>query len=100
MKAVSSSNSLPPIRSTDLARALSDPKVEALARSLNLNLRDPATLNNLLARARHTIDASTYVSLGAEPMALDPAPSMDMIPIQNPYVRQALRTYLDIEAMK
>lgn len=100
MTAVSSSNSLPPIRSADLARALSDPKVEGLARSLNLNLRDPATLNNLLARARHTIESSTHVTLGPEPMVTEPESSTDLVTIQSQYVRHALRTYLSIASMR
>ncbi|MSQ51860.1 MAG: hypothetical protein EXR28_08225 [Betaproteobacteria bacterium] len=99
MNSISSSASLPPIRSAALARALSDPKVEGLARSLNLNLRDPATLNNLLARARHSIESSTHVTLGAEPVATDLSPATDLVPIQSPYVRHALQTYLRIGAM-
>ena len=100
MKAVSPSNGLPPIRSAALAKALSDPKVEGLARSLNLNLRDPATLSNLLARARETIESSTQVTIGPDATTGAPSTSMDLVQAQTPYVRHALRTYLAIDAMK
>jgi hypothetical protein len=100
MKPVSSSSSmLPAIQSTALAKALSDPKVEGLARSLNLNLRDPGTLNNLLARAKQTIEASTHVSIGTGLAQAEQTATIDLVPIQNPYVRNALRTYQSIDAM-
>jgi len=88
------------MRSAALAKALSDPRVEGLARSLNLDLRDPATLNNLLARTRETIESSTQVTLGPDASAGPPSGSMDLVHAQTPYVRHALRTYLAIDAMK
>lgn len=100
MKAVAASSDLPAIRSSALARALSDPKVEGLARSLNLNLRDPATLNNLLSRAKETIEASTQVTLGADPVPTGEPPAMDVVPVQNSYVRAALQAYRAIDSMR
>ena len=100
MKAVTPSNGLPPIRSAALAKALSDPRVEGLARSLNLNLRDPATLSNLLARTRETIESSTQVTIGPEAAIGAPPASMELVQAHTPYVHHALRTYHAIEAMK
>ena len=100
MKAVTPSNDLPPIRSAALAKALSDPRVEGLARSLNLNLRDPATLSNLLARTRETIESSTQVTIGPEAAFGAPPAPMELVQTHTPYVHHALRTYHAIEAMK
>jgi hypothetical protein len=100
IKTASSSTNLPPIESAALAKALRDPKVEGLARSLNLNLSDPATLHNLLSRTRQTIESSTQVTLSVESMAQKPAVSPAMFAPQSPYVRHALRTYQSIDAMK
>lgn len=100
MKFISSSNNLSPIRSLDLARALSDPKVEGLARSMNLNLRDPVTLKKLLARAKHTLESSTEVSLSSESMLTEPEPSMESDIIPGQFIQHALRTYRSIASMR
>jgi hypothetical protein len=100
MKPVSSSSTLTATRSSALSNALRDPKVEELARSLNLDLRDPDTLNNLLAQTKQTIEASTHVSISMQLAPVEHYPVMDMEPVQISYVRNALRTYQSIDSMR
>ena len=71
-----------------LRRALRDPKVVSIARSMNLDLQDPATLNDLLNQTRQLIAPSTQVALSGNLIA-DP----EFLPIRSPYVRNAIRTY-------
>jgi len=77
-----------------LVKSLSDPKVLKIAESLNLNLRDPATLNRLIAETGRVL-SSTEVSLGAE----QAQPALP-VPGQSAYVRKALRMYREIAALK
>ena len=78
-----------------LKKALGDPKVGKLARSLHLDLQDPATLNGLLAIAQQYVDASSEVSLGQKQML-----ALELAPGQSEYARDAIRTYLKIAEMK
>ena len=84
-----------PARIDSPARSLSDPRVSKVAQSLQQNLRDPATLRRSLFEASEILSASTEVSLGQEP-----PPEVFVMYDQTPYVRNAIRTYLEIAAMK
>jgi hypothetical protein len=78
-----------------LKRALGDPGVLNLVRSLHLDLEDPATLNGLLAMTQRYVDASSEVSLGQKQML-----ALELAPGQSGYARDAIRTYLEIAEMK
>ena len=78
-----------------LTRSLNDPRVMRVAESLQQNLQDPATLRRLLAKANEILSASAEVSLSEEP-----PPILALVPGQSAYVRNAIRTYLEIAAMK
>ncbi|MCX7143326.1 MAG: hypothetical protein NT123_20190 [Proteobacteria bacterium] len=80
--------------SAALARALEDPVVARLARSMNLDLRDPATLNKLLAMTQQHADSSAEVSLGQRQALAEL-----LVPGQSRYARDAIRTYMKIAAM-
>ena len=80
--------------SSVLSRALSDPTVDQLARTLHIDLQDPATVNGLLAMARQCVDGSWGDALTPEGMlaqAPHPGPSS--------YERDAIHSYLEIAAM-
>ena len=79
---------------TALGKSLNDPKVVGIAQSLNLNLRDPATLSRLLSETTELLLSSTQVSLSKEEV-----PPQYPVPGQSQYVRNALRTYREIAAM-
>jgi len=83
-----------PARITALSKALNDPRVLGVAQSLNMNLRDPATLRRLLAKANQYL-SSTEVSLSQEL-----AQPTELVPGQSAYVRNALRMYQEIAALK
>lgn len=93
MRTLTSTANLP-IGATVLTRALRDPKVVNIARSMNLDLQDPATLNDLLNRTRKFIESSTQVTLSGNPVF-----DMAIVPVQDRYVRNAIRTYQAIEKM-
>lgn len=78
-----------------LKKALGDPRVGKLARSLHLDLGDPATMKGLLVRTQQYVDASSEVSLGQKQML-----ARELAPGQSWYVRDAIRTYLEIAEMK
>ena len=78
-----------------LEKALGDPGVGKLARSLHLDLQDPTTLNGLLAMTQQYVDASSEVSLGQKLML-----ARELAPGQSCYARDAIRTYLKIAEMK
>jgi hypothetical protein len=78
-----------------LEKALGDPGVEKLARSLNLNLRDPAALKGLLARTQQYVDASSEVSASQKHLL-----AQELTPGQTWYVRDAIRTYRKIAEMR
>ena len=78
-----------------LKRALGDPRVLNLVRSLHLDLQDPATLNGLLAMTQQYVDASSEVSLGQKQML-----ALELAPGPSRYARDAIRTYLEIAEMK
>ena len=80
---------------TVLTKALRDPKVVSLARSMNLDLQDPSTLKDLLKRTKRLIESSTQVVLSGSPALL-----ADVAPIQDLFVSNALRTYHQIEGMQ
>ncbi len=77
-----------------LHNALHDPGVETLARSLHLDLNDPATRKRLLAVTQQYVDASSEVSLGQKRML-----TQELTPGLSGYSRDAIRTYLQIAAM-
>ncbi len=80
-----------------LAKSLNDPGVLRVAQALNLNLRDPATRRRLLAETKQFL-ASTEVSLSQEQVYPEDAAAATAG--QSAYVRNALRMYREIAAMK
>ena len=84
-----------PVRIASPARSLSDPRVLKVAQSLPQNLRDPATRRRSFFEANEILSASTEVSLSQELL-----PAEIVMDDQTPYVRNAIRTYLEIAAMK
>lgn len=102
MKAIAAPTSLLS-RQTILTRALSDPKVETLARSMNLDLRNPDTLNRLLGQAQEIVGETRVSLAGASSAAneggLIGATSTQVARISDPRARQAIRTYLEIAAL-
>ena len=90
-------------RQTILTRALNDPRVENLARSMNLDLRNPDTLNRLLNQAQEIV-GETRVSLAGSSSAtlqgeLIPSPATQVARISDPRARAAIRTYLEVAAL-
>jgi hypothetical protein len=84
-----------PVGIATLSRSLGDPRVVRAAQSLNLNLRDPTTLGRLLA------EMNRYLALSAEVNVTDEQPRIEsLVPEQSEYIRKAIRTYREIEAMK
>lgn len=81
------------------ARALRDPRVLGVARSLNVDLGDPGTLRALFARARRAIDDSVQVTLGGTEPDAAAAGGVDPDTIQNHYVRHAIRTYQEVSRL-
>lgn len=79
---------------TALTKALRDPKVVSLARSMNLNLQDPSTLKDLLKRTKRVIESSTQVVLSGIPALI-----ADVAPVHNVFINNALRVYQKIEGM-
>ncbi len=77
-------------------RALRDPRVRRVAKSLNVDLADPATLQSLFVRARDAVEASAPVASGT-PAEAAPGVNPDTIP--NHYVRHAIRAYQDVLRM-
>lgn len=74
-------------------RALRDPRVQRVAKSLNVDLADSGTLQALFARARDAVETSAPVTAAA------PVPGVDPDTIPNHYVRQAIRAYQDVLRM-
>ena len=74
-------------------RALRDPRVQRVAKSLNVDLADSGTLQALFARARDAVEAAPPV------VATAPVPGVDPDTIPNHYVRQAIRAYQDVLRM-
>lgn len=74
-------------------RALRDPRVQRVAKSLNVDLADAGTLQSLFLRARDAVEASAPVAPAAPVHGVDP----DTIP--NHYVRHAIRAYQDVSRM-
>lgn len=77
-----------------LTTALSDPGVERIARSMNLDLEDPATLNELLTLTQKYVDSASQVGAVEIQML-----SQELVRDQSRFVRAAIRTYLQIAAM-
>jgi len=75
-------------------RALRDPRVRRVAKSLNVDLDDAGTLQALFSRARDAVDASSPAVAAAAPV-----PGVDPDTIPNHYVRQAIRAYQDVLRM-
>lgn len=86
---------MPQDGSGTLKKALNDPRVGKLAQSLHLDLTDPAALNGLLAWAQRYVDKSSEVSPGQKRIL-----ARELSPGQSRYARDAIRTYLEIAAMK
>ncbi len=80
--------------SSALKQALGDPGVARIARTLHLDLRDPATLNGLLAMTQQYVDASPEVGLRFKQLL-----SRELTPDQSRHAREAVRTYQKIAAM-
>ncbi len=74
-------------------RALRDPRVRRAAKSLNVDLADPGTLQSLFVRARDAVGVATLPATAAA------APGVDPATIPNHYVRHAIRTYQDVLRM-
>ena len=74
-------------------RALRDPRVQRVAKSLNVDLADAGTLQSLFLRARDAVEASAPVAPAA------PVPGVNPETIQNHYVRNAIRTYQEVVGM-
>lgn len=87
---------LPPGGSGAFARALRDPRVRRAAKSLNVDLADPVTLQSLFVRARDAVEASAPIASGAPEAA---PPGVDPETIPNHYVRHAIRAYQDVLRM-
>jgi hypothetical protein len=94
VKAASLSLALP-VGVAALSKSLSDPKVVRVAQSLKLNLHDPATLGRLLTEMNRYLSWSAQVRPGNEQWALE-----EPVQGQSQYVRNALRIYREIDAMK
>lgn len=77
-----------------LNRALADPGVQTLARSMHLNLQDPATRHGLLAMAQQHVDNSPEIDTNQKQMLLQV-----LAPGQSTFTRSAIRTYREIAAM-
>jgi len=77
-----------------LTKALGDLGVERLARTLNLDLQDPKTLNKLLSLTQRYVDTSPQISPIQRQML-----SQALVRDQSRFVRDAIRTYLTIAAM-
>jgi hypothetical protein len=84
-----------PVGVAALSKSLSDPEVVRVARSLKLNLRDPAILGRLLKEMNRYLSLSAQVRSGHEQRTLE-GPDQG----QSQYVRNALRIYREIDAMK
>jgi hypothetical protein len=84
-----------PVGIATLSRSLGDPTVVRTAQSLNLNLRDPTTLGRLLAEMNRYLVSSAEVNVTDEPSRAD-----SPVPEQSEYIRNAIRTYREIEAMR
>ena len=78
-----------------LGRALGDPTVDQLARTLHIDLQDPATLNGLLAMAQQCVNASCGSAV--TPTKGMPAQASDHEPSH--CERDAIRAYQEIAAM-
>lgn len=77
-----------------LAKALSDARVGRIAKALDLDLQDPATLNKLLELSQQYVDASSQISLSQKQML-----TQELLPDESAREREAVRTYLEIAAM-
>jgi hypothetical protein len=78
-----------------LVRAASDPRLVKVAQVRNLNLHDLAALGRLLT------ELNRYLALPSQGRLSDERRnSEDLVPGQSAYVRNALRIYREIDAMK
>jgi len=77
-----------------LGKALSDPGVERIAQSLHLDLRDPATLNGVLAMTQQYAESAPEVGFEQKQLL-----SRELAPGHSGRAREAIRTYLEIAAM-
>ena len=77
-----------------LTRASSDPRIERLARTFNLDLRDPATLGELLTLAQRHVDSFPWVITSQRQIL-----AQELARDQSRFVRDAIRTYVKIAAM-
>ena len=77
-----------------LDKALEDPRVGSIARSLHLDLQDPATVNQLLAITQKYVDSSSEVSPGQKQLLWG-----ELAPGISRHVRETIRKYLEIAGM-
>lgn len=77
-----------------LAKALSDAGVARVAKTLNLDLEDPATLNKLLELSQQYVDASPQISQSQKQML-----TQELFRDERGLEHEAVRTYLEISAM-
>jgi hypothetical protein len=81
------------------ARALRNPRVVGVAKSLNIDLTDPGALNALLDRTRKLVESSTQVTLGARATVPAAGPGIAPESIPDSYVRNAIRTYQSVSRL-
>ena len=74
-----------------LQKALENPQVAALAKSLNLDLNDPVELGALLTQAQSFLPSAQVTLSSKTPMTVPAAPV-----ITDRYVRNALKAYQDM----
>ncbi|MFZ4479998.1 MAG: hypothetical protein ACOYNZ_08930 [Rhodoferax sp.] len=77
-----------------LTRALDDPQVGTLARSLRLDLEDPVTLNALLAMTQRHVNASSEIDSKHKQMLI-----RTLTPGQSRHARAAIAAYREIAAL-